>query len=89
MTLHDLYLLSPELSMVGLALAIIVLDLFVDRKKLLHIFTVVGLVVPLSFTLSLWLSVQNDSMFSNTGIFGSLIVVSYYWRSCCYRFHIS
>ena len=64
MTLHDLYLLSPELSMVGLAIAIIVLDLLVDRKKLLHIFTIIGLIVPLSFTLSLWLAIQNDSMFS-------------------------
>ncbi len=74
MTLHDLYLLSPELSMVGLAIAIIVLDLLVDRKKLLHIFTIIGLIVPLSFTLSLWLAIQNDSMFSNTGIFGTLVV---------------
>ena len=74
MTLHDLYLLSPELSMVGLAVAIIVLDLVVDRKKLLHIFTIIGLIVPLSFTLSLWLAIQNDSMFSNTGIFGTLVV---------------
>ena len=54
MPLRDLYLLSPEISIVGVAFIIIMLDLWIERKGLLPILTVVLLGLPLGFTISLW-----------------------------------
>ena len=53
MTLHDLYLLSPEISMALLAGIIIILDLIFRNKKLLPIVGLIGLLVPLYFSISL------------------------------------
>ncbi|MBI2848841.1 MAG: NADH-quinone oxidoreductase subunit N [Chloroflexi bacterium] len=49
----DLYLLGPELSVIGLAVAVIILDLFVGRKEILAAVSVAGLAVPMVWTLSL------------------------------------
>ena len=54
MTLTDLYLLSPEISMVALAALVVVLDLVVGRKGPLAVLAVAGLAVPAGFTLLLW-----------------------------------
>ena len=35
MTLHDIYLLSPEISLAAIAMALILLDLVVSRKSVL------------------------------------------------------
>ncbi len=48
------YLISPELSMAVLAVAVILLDLFVEDKKKVAILAAVGLIVPLYFTIDLW-----------------------------------
>ena len=56
MTLQDLYLLSPEISMALLAGIIIVLDLIFINKKLLPIVGLIGLIVPLYFSISLSIS---------------------------------
>ncbi len=50
----DLYLLSPEISLLTLALVVILLDLFIERKWILGWVSVMGLIMPAAFTLSLW-----------------------------------
>ncbi len=50
----NLYLLSPEIALLVLAALIIVLDLFVEQKKVLAVVAVAGLIVPAGFALSLW-----------------------------------
>ncbi|MFO8011357.1 MAG: NADH-quinone oxidoreductase subunit N [Dehalococcoidia bacterium] len=48
------HLISPELSMAVLAVAVILMDLFVKDKRLLAWLSVAGLIVPLGFTIDLW-----------------------------------
>ena len=50
----NLYLLSPELSLLALALVVILLDLFVTQKRVLAVVAVGGLIVPVAFTIALW-----------------------------------
>ena len=49
----NLYYISPELSMIALAIVVVLLDLAVRKKGVLTAVSVVGLLVPLAFTLSL------------------------------------
>ena len=58
MTLHDLYLLSPELAMAGLAMLLLVLDLVVRHKGSLVVVGLLGLAVPLAFSIALWLGLD-------------------------------
>ena len=46
--------ISPELSMAVLAVAVILLDLFVKDKRLLAWLAAIGLIVPLAFVIDLW-----------------------------------
>jgi len=50
----NLELFIPELSLVAFAIAIILLDLFIQRKGLLVIISLVGLVVSAGFTIAMW-----------------------------------
>jgi len=50
----NIYLLSPAISIGGLAIAVILLDLFLKRKKVLAAVSVVGLTIPVALTLALW-----------------------------------
>ena len=75
MTTHDLYLLSPELSMVGLATVLLLLDLVMARKSLILGLGVVGLIVPLGFTVALWFTVGDDAAAENTGVLADTLVV--------------
>ena len=75
MTTHDLYLLSPELSMVGLATVLLLLDLVMARKSLILGLGVVGLIVPLGFTVALWFTVGDDAAAENTGVLAGTLVV--------------
>lgn len=52
--ISDLGLIIPELSLFCFAIAVIVLDLFVERKGILAGISIAGLVVSAGFTLSLW-----------------------------------
>ena len=54
MPIRDYYLLSPEISLAGIAMAVILLDTVVKRKGLLALFTLAALALPLAFTISLW-----------------------------------
>ena len=62
MTTHDLYLLSPELSTAGLAMLLLLLDLVVTRKGYLAGLAVLGLAVPLGFSLALWAGLDGGSV---------------------------
>ena len=75
MTTHDLYLLSPELSMAGLATALLLLDLVVSRKGILLTIGVIGLAVPLAFTLALWSTIADADSAANTGILADTLAV--------------
>ncbi len=75
MTAHDLYLLSPEMSMAGLAILLLVLDLVVARKEYLVTLVILGLAVPLGFSIALWLGLDGSGVAENTGILKDTLVV--------------
>lgn len=52
LTISDLYLLSPQLSMVFLALIVMVIDLFVKRRIVTASVALIGLIVPLGLAIS-------------------------------------
>ena len=74
MTLHDLYLLSPELSLAGLAVMLVLLDLVTARKSYLPAVAFAGLAVPLGFSIALWFGLNNGGLVPNPGVFGTLVV---------------
>ena len=74
MTTHDLFLLSPKLAMVGLAMLLVVVDLVTRRKDLLPVLAIVGLAVPLGLSLALWSDLNQDDVGAMEGIFGTLVV---------------
>ena len=51
MTPHDLYLISPQLSMAALAVLVVLADLVTPRKGLVSALALVGLAAPLAFVL--------------------------------------
>lgn len=75
MTMHDIYLLSPELSLAGLATLVLLGDLIVKRKNYLFVFTIVGLAVPLAFTLALLGSLDGAALVENEGVLRDTLVV--------------
>jgi NADH-quinone oxidoreductase subunit N len=74
MTLNDLFLLSPEISLAALAGVLIVLDILFRRKGFLPFVGVIGLVVPLYFSLQLWFHLDATDASSLTGLFGTFEV---------------
>ena len=74
MTGHDVYLLSPEISLVGLALLVMGLDLFVRRKGLLTLVAVVGLALPMALSIVLWMEVSSEADGRLVGVLGALTV---------------
>src|SRR4030042_727456 len=54
MTISELRFLTPELSLLSFALAVILVDLFVKQKKVLAGLSIAGLVVSAGFTVSMW-----------------------------------
>src|SRR3989454_5693300 len=50
--LSDLYLLSPEFSLALLALAVLLVDLFVKRREVTVTVALVGLIIPAAFAIS-------------------------------------
>ena len=74
MTTHDLYLLSPELSLAALGVVVILLDMVVGRKGILGAVAVAGLVVPLAFSIALWGELTGEPDGQMVGIFNTLVV---------------
>jgi len=81
----NFWLLSPELSLVGVALVVVLADLFIGRKKVLAAISVIGLMIPLAFSIALWgerdtsfagmLAVDQFSMFFKFIILGITALV--------------
>jgi NADH-quinone oxidoreductase subunit N len=69
---RDLFLVSPELAMVGLAVVVIGLDLALRRKGIVTAVGLVGLLVPLVLAVNLWNDVHTFGVDSAFG--GALIV---------------
>jgi len=78
LTLHDIYLLSPEISLTGLALIIVVLDVFIKNRVLIQSTIALGLLVPVILSVLLWNGVGiSEELNSNNqafGIFDTLVV---------------
>ena len=72
--MRDVYLLSPELALTGLALLVVLLDLMVQRKGLLQAVAVAGLLVPAGLSVLLWTNVHTLPGGADSGFFGSLVV---------------
>ena len=69
MTAHDVYLLSPEIALAGVAAVVILLDLVVRQKRIVAVVALLGLVAPLVMTIVLWIDVPNE-----LGLFDTLAV---------------
>ena len=54
MTIGELRLLTPELSLLGFALAVILLDLFIKQKKVLVGVSIAGVIVSAGLTVVMW-----------------------------------
>ncbi len=74
MTLHDIYLLSPEISLAVIAMALILLDLVVSRKSVLAGFGALGLAIPVILSIILWIDLDNSSTSQMQGVFGTFVV---------------
>jgi proton-translocating NADH-quinone oxidoreductase chain N len=79
--ISDLYLLSPQLSLVFIALVVIVVDLLVKRRIVTVAVALIGLIVPLGFTISLAFlvgpMVANHTIPSDQAFYGMLVVDQY------------
>jgi NADH-quinone oxidoreductase subunit N len=73
--ISNLYLLAPELSMTLLALAVMVVDLFVKRRLVTVTVALAGLVVPLGFVLAQQFSAQANN--PQTIFWGTFIIDRY------------
>ncbi|MBI3744644.1 MAG: hypothetical protein HY261_10240, partial [Chloroflexi bacterium] len=51
---RDFYLLSPEISMVGIAVLVVMADLVIEKKSILAWLSVLLLGIPLGFSAALW-----------------------------------
>ncbi len=66
----NLYLLGPELSLIGLAIVVVLLDLVIKKKEAVAAIAGVGLIIPALWTLAL-------SGQQGTSFFGTLVVDNY------------
>lgn len=72
MTVQDLWLLSPEIAMAGVAIAIVFADFFISNKRVLSYAAVLLLIIPFLFSLNLWFDVVGDTE-AVSGVFGSIV----------------
>src|SRR5229473_4621826 len=72
---NDLYLLSPELSLTLLGLAVMMVDLFVKRRLVTVTVALVGLIIPTAFVISLALTL--DPNVAHHAFFNMLVVDQY------------
>ena len=73
MTGHDIYLLSPELSLVGVALLVLFADFVLKDRRILPLIVLLGLAVTLALTIRLWVDLDTGDA-AMTGVFGTLVV---------------
>jgi len=73
-----LYLLSPELSLALLALVVMLVDLFVKRRIVTAAVALIGLIIPIGFTISQAFLVNNlVANHTNRAFFGMFFVDPY------------
>jgi NADH-quinone oxidoreductase subunit N len=70
---YDLYLLAPEFSVMLLALIVVMVSLFVRQRIVIAGIALVGLVVPVAFTIAQALTITG----TQRGFFGMLVVDQY------------
>lgn len=73
MNLNDVFLLSPEISLATLGIVIVILDMILKRRDLLVGISVLGLMVPVTFTILLCGLVDGNSE-AQTGVYGTVLV---------------
>ena len=64
MTLSDLYLISPEISTVILACLVLLVGLAGSTKRYLGLLVILGLFIPLIFSLFLWSDLDTGKLTS-------------------------
>jgi len=78
---YDLYLLAPELSLALLAMAVMLVDLFVKQRIVTVTVALIGLIIPLGFAISqvflVGPLVANHTLPSNQAFFGMFIADQY------------
>src|SRR6266705_2992088 len=78
---YDLYLLAPELSLALVAMAVMLVDLFVKRRIVTVTVALIGLIIPLGFAISqvflVGPLVANHTLPSNQAFFGMFIADQY------------
>lgn len=74
MSVYDLYLLAPELTLAALAIILALVDLVVRNKTVLPILAVFGLAAPLIFSLLLWFDLSSGNTMQMHGLFNTLVV---------------
>src|SRR6266700_20896 len=78
---YDLYLLAPELSLALLAMAVMLVDLFVKRRIVTVTVALIGLIIPLGFAISqvflVGPLVANHTLPGNQAFFGMFIADQY------------
>ena len=67
MTFHDLYILSPELSVIVLAFIILSINLITKRHTTAQLISSTGLVIPIVLSIILWMDMENGNV-QNQGI---------------------
>ncbi|HAH00882.1 MAG TPA: NADH-quinone oxidoreductase subunit N [Ktedonobacter sp.] len=72
---NDLYLLAPELSITLLALAVMMVDLFVKRRAVTVMVALLGLIVPAAFAITQALTL--DFSVAHHAFFNMLVVDQY------------
>ncbi|HXZ03948.1 MAG TPA: NADH-quinone oxidoreductase subunit N [Ktedonobacteraceae bacterium] len=79
--ISDLYLISPQLSLVFLALTVMVIDLIVKRRIVTVAVALIGLIIPMGFAVSQALlvgpMVSNHTLPGIHAFFGMLVVDQY------------
>jgi NADH-quinone oxidoreductase subunit N len=73
MTGHDIYLLSPELSLAAVAILVLFVDFVLKDRRALPAIVLVGLGVTIALTIVLWIDLDTGAT-SMTGVFGTLVV---------------
>ena len=77
MTTHDLYLLAPEIALIGVAGLVVLVDIVTRRKGLVAVVALLGLVAPLAFSLALWGDVNQGG--AMTGVIGPRCMMGTAW----------
>src|SRR4030066_223973 len=86
MTISELRFLTPELTLLGFALVVILLDLFIRQKKVLAAVSIAGVIVSAGFTVAMWgtpseaifyrmLAVDNFALFFKLLLLGAVGLV--------------